>query len=91
MYRFRLYLVGNTVAATKKIEDLKKDLSSVLGDRFELEVLDILTNSAQAQADNIYATPTIIRMEPQPVLKVVGNFNSKQVLVKALGLKDTPS
>lgn len=81
----RLYVTGQTPSAQKAIaaaEDLGRDL----GDRMTLQVIDVLDDPAAALNDDIYATPTIVRVSPEPATRLFGDLSRKETLMAGLGL-----
>jgi hypothetical protein len=38
-------------------------------------------------ADGVLITPTLIKLSPKPVMKVVGNLSAKSAVLLALGIK----
>ncbi len=82
----RLYVTGNTPSAAQAITTLtalRRDLGE---DRVALEIIDVLDNPEAALNDDVYATPTVFRIEPQPTRRVFGNLSSKEMLIVGLQL-----
>ena len=79
----RLYVTGNTPSAAKAISTLRHDLGE---DRVTLEVIDVLNDPETALNDDVYATPTVFRIAPEPVRRVFGNLSSKEMLIVGLQL-----
>jgi circadian clock protein KaiB len=52
--------------------------------KHQIEVVDILKNSAEAELRKILATPTIIREKPSPEKRVIGDFKEPGNAIKAL-------
>ncbi|MBW8002921.1 MAG: response regulator [Planctomycetes bacterium] len=85
-HEFRLYVVGNTPKLLKVIEQLKDFLKSILNDDYNLEVIDVMENPERAEEDRILATPTLEKVLPEPVRKVVGDLSNRQAVLSGLGL-----
>jgi len=87
MNKLRLYVVGRTPKAAKAFEDLKALLENDFKDQYSLEVIDILENPQLAEDDKILATPTAVKILPQPVRKVIGDLSSSEKILVGLDLK----
>jgi len=57
-----------------------------LAGRYDLEVIDIYQQPALAQAEDIIAVPTLLKKQPLPVQKLLGDLSNTQQLVASLGL-----
>jgi len=80
--RLRLYVTGRAPNSQQAIANIR----GICGEHFaaghELEVVDLLQHPQRALADGILVTPTLIRLAPLPVQKVIGNLSdTKQVLL----------
>ena len=49
-----------------------------------LEVVDVLSDTARADREKILATPTLMRVLPLPVMRVVGDLSDPAVLEQLL-------
>jgi circadian clock protein KaiB len=87
MYEFRIYIVGGyngSANVLKHISSLDKLLEEKLGNEYSLTIIDILENHKLAKEDGIFCTPTIVRIFPPPVKKVVGDFSDGENLLDLL-------
>jgi circadian clock protein KaiB len=87
--RLRLYVAGaapNSVAAKQNLLALLEEL----GQRADLEVIDVLTDPKRGLRDGILITPTLIKVTPAPEARVVGNLRDRKVLLAALDLDPGP-
>ena len=82
----RLYVTGQTPRSVKSIEDPERFCEIHLKDRYEMEVIDIYQQAAQASENQIIAAPTLIKRLPLPLRRLVGNFSNQREL-SALDLK----
>lgn len=82
----RLYVTGNTRSAAEATSTLT-DLCQELGEeRATLDVIDVLDHPEAALNDDVYATPTVFRIKPEPIRRVFGDLSSKEMLIVGLQL-----
>lgn len=86
-YLLRLYVTGQTSRSLKSIENLKRFCEKYLKGRFILEVVDIYQQPALASEGQIIAAPTVIKMMPLPLRRLVGDFADQHRVVLGLDLK----
>lgn len=83
---FKLFVSGADTAATEQmLRVLRNTLEATLSSPYTLHLIDVLTQPDQAEADLITATPTLIRVSPSPVRRIVGQWPSAQQLRDLLG------
>lgn len=88
MFKFRLYVADhapNSVSATNNLHDFCK---TYLPGRHEIEIVDVYKEPKRALTDGIFMTPTLIKLAPSPMRKIVGTLTETQIVLRALGLKD---
>ena len=86
-YVLRLYVTGQTPRSVKSIENLKRFCEIHLKDRYEMEVIDIYQQAAQASENQIIAAPTLIKRLPLPLRRLVGDFSNQDRVLSGLDLK----
>lgn len=84
MYEFRLYIVGQTPNSISVINRFKAFLDERFKDQYSLTVIDILQDPKQAENDKILATPTLLKVLPLPVKKVIGDLSDEKKLLEVL-------
>lgn len=85
-FRFRLYVMGRTSRARNAEQQLRALCDAQLGDRYEIEVVDVTEQPDRADEDRIVATPTLDRLEPPPRVRVIGDLASRDRLSAVLEL-----
>lgn len=86
----RLFVTGGTplsAAAIARVRELQQHLPP---DFLSAEVIDVLQNPDSAEADRVLATPTLIRLSPLPVIRLVGDLESVDRLMQLLDLLQAP-
>jgi len=84
MYKFKLYIVGQTPQSDNVIKEVTEFLQNSCKDEHVLEIVDILLNPSQALDDGVFVSPTLVRMEPQPERRVIGSFKASDKLSEML-------
>jgi circadian clock protein KaiB len=52
----------------------------------ELEVVDVLKDPGRALEEGVLVSPTLVRLSPLPVVRIVGSLNDRETVRLALGL-----
>ena len=87
MYVLRLYIVGNTERSKKAINDLNTLLEGDFKGEYSLDIVNVLEKPELAEEDKILATPTVVKLLPIPVRKIIGDLNDKEKVLLGLDLK----
>lgn len=92
-YRFRLYVAGEAVNSGQALANLHALCRAHLAGRHSLEVVDVFREPERALAEGIFMTPTLLRLAPTPVRKIVGTLSDTATLMQALDLPpyETPA
>ncbi|HEY7539884.1 MAG TPA: circadian clock KaiB family protein [Methylomirabilota bacterium] len=78
----RLYIAGQTPRSVKAFANLKRICEEHLKGRYRIEVIDLIQHPQLAAGDQILAVPTLVRLLPEPVRKIIGDLsNTDRVLV----------
>ena len=87
MYVLRLYIVGNTERSKKAINDLNTLLEGDFKGEYSLDIVNVLEKPELAEEDKILATPTVVKLLPIPVRKIIGDLKDKEKVLLGLDLK----
>src|SRR5690554_124799 len=85
-YVFHLYVTGMTPRSTEAITRIKDICENHLQGNYELIVIDIYQQPHLASLDQIIATPTLIKKNPAPLRRFIGNLASLDQTHLGLGL-----
>ena len=58
-----------------------------LPDNHQIEIVDLLQDPRRVLSDTILATPTLIKLSPAPVRKIIGDLGEEAKVLLALGLQ----
>jgi circadian clock protein KaiB len=81
-YVLRLYVSGHTSATETILKNLHELLERSLHQPYTLRVVDIHKNPEQAEQDKVTATPTLVRVYPRPMRRIVGDFKDANQLLQ---------
>ena len=82
VWDLRLYIAGRTPKSVAAFANLKKICEQHLMGRYQIHVIDLLKQPQLAKDDQILAIPTLVRMLPAPMKKIIGNLSdTERVLV----------
>jgi circadian clock protein KaiB len=87
MYKLRLYVAGHTQNSAQATANLAAICRTHLANRCEIEIVDVFREPKRALADNIFMTPTLVRLIPAPPLRIVGTLSQPEPVLQALGLE----
>lgn len=77
--KLRLFVVGASPRSDRAVHNLER---LCRGQDVELEVVDVLEHPDVAERERIFVTPTLIRLEPLPMRRIVGDLSdARQVRV----------
>ena len=85
-YVLKLYVAGNTPNSVKALKTLKNILEEDLQWVYALKVIDVLKNPQLAEEDKILATPTLAKVLPPPVRKIIGDLSDREKVLIGLDL-----
>lgn len=85
----RLYIANNAPNSIRAVANLAAICKEHLGDRFKLEIIDVLEYPLRALADGILVTPSLAKLSPSPPAKIVGNLSDKRSVLQALGITES--
>jgi circadian clock protein KaiB len=83
--RLRLYVAGNAPNSVRAIANAVAICERHFAGGHELEIIDLLRHPRRAMADGVLVTPTLVRLTPLPVQRVIGNLSDTQQVLLALG------
>lgn len=86
LFRFLLYVADDTQNSVVAVDHLTAICKAHLPGRHEIEVVDVFKQPDRALADHVFMTPTLIRLAPSPVRRIVGTLSQQDKVLHALGL-----
>ena len=85
-YVLKLYVTGLTPRSQEAVKNLKKILNEDYKGVYSLRVIDVVKQPNLAEDDKILATPTLIKILPPPVRRIIGDLSNKEKVLLGLDL-----
>jgi len=87
IFLLRLYVAGQTPKSLTALANLKKICEEHLGNKYHLEVIDLLQDPQLAQGDQILAIPTLVRKLPPPLKRIISDLSNTEKVIVGLDLR----
>ena len=82
--RLRLYIAGNAPNSVRALANVKAICDEHFASGHELEIVDLLEHPTRALADGIIVTPTLLKLLPLPVQRVIGSLSDTNQVLQTL-------
>ena len=80
--RLRLYVAGHAPNSVRAIANCRAICDEHFPSGHQLEIVDLLEHPERALADGVIVTPTLLKLSPLPVQRVIGSLSdTNQVLL----------
>ncbi len=83
---FRLYIAGDGPNSIRAEANLKALCNEHFPANHEIEIVDAIREPERALADGVILTPTLVRLRPLPLKKIIGDLSEPKKVLAALGL-----
>jgi circadian clock protein KaiB len=87
-YRLRLIVAGSTARSRLTIENLRRICNEHLPGQVDLAIIDIYQQPELAEQYQVIAAPTLVRLLPSPVRRIIGDLSEEARVLR--GLEITP-
>lgn len=85
-YVLRLYVTGSTPRSARAIENMHRICEEHLAGRYDLEVVDIYQRPDAAREFQLVAAPTLVKLLPEPLRRIVGDLSDRDKVLRGLDL-----
>ena len=85
-YVLKLYVTGVTPRSQAALKNLEKILDEDYKGVYSLKVIDVIKQPQLAEDDKILATPTLIKILPAPVARIIGDLSDREKVLLGLDL-----
>ena len=86
-WELRLYIAGQTQKSVAAFANLRRICEEHLKGKYRIEVIDLLKNPQLAEGDQIVATPTLIKVLPEPLRRFIGDLSAIDRVLFGLDLR----
>lgn len=86
----RLFVTGATPRSIRAIDNLRRVLERELPGRYDLEVIDIYKDPRAARDHQVLAAPTLVKLFPEPVRRIIGDLSDVDRVLSGLGVDPHP-
>jgi len=80
----RLFVSGHSAMTEQILTTLQGVLESSRYQPYTLQMVDVSKHPEQAEADQVAATPTLVRVSPRPVRRLVGDLDNPRAILSLL-------
>ncbi len=80
----RLFVAGHSAMTEQILTTLQTVLEGSRHHPYTLQMVDVLKHPEQAEADQVAATPTLVRVAPLPVRRLVGELDNPHAILSLL-------
>ena len=87
IYRFDLYIAGGSSRSRRAVKRMREICEGPLRGRSRLDIIDVLEQPQEAEGEKIIVTPTLVKREPAPELRILGDLTDRDALLRALDLE----
>lgn len=84
LYELRLFIAGVSPRSQRTIENLRRICATYLAGRYTLEVVDIYQQPHLAEDNQIVAAPTLLKLAPAPVRRLIGDLSDERRVLRGL-------
>jgi circadian clock protein KaiB len=85
-YVLKLYVTGTSPRSTQAIENIHHLCEEYLAGRYDLEIIDIYQQPGEAVEQQIIAAPTLVKSEPRPPKRLIGDLSDRDKVLVGLNL-----
>jgi circadian clock protein KaiB len=86
VYRLRLYVTGASRLSLLAVANIKRLCEQHLAGRYELEIIDLYQQPEVASREQLLVAPTLIKMFPLPVRRLIGSLADQPAVLRSLDL-----
>ena len=85
-YVLSLFITGATPNSIRAVTNIKEICEDHLKGRYSLEIIDVYQQGALAAKEQLIALPLLIKKQPLPERRMIGDLSDTQKVLKGLGL-----
>jgi circadian clock protein KaiB len=83
----KLYITGHTPKSERAIANMQSICKNELEGQYELIIIDVLERPQLAEDEKIMVTPTLIKVLPPPLTRVIGDLSDTEKVLIGLNVE----
>ncbi|WP_058186305.1 circadian clock KaiB family protein [Terracidiphilus gabretensis] len=88
IFKFRLYVADDTLNSGQALVNLHALCNTHLSGKHHIELVDVFKEPDLALEDRVFMTPTLVKLAPGPVARIVGTLSQTKLVLQVLGLEE---
>jgi circadian clock protein KaiB len=84
-YVLHLFITGATPNSVRAVTNIKQICEEHLKGNYWLEIIDVYQQRALAEKEQLVALPLLIRKQPLPERRLIGDMSDTEKVLKGLG------
>lgn len=89
-YKLRLFITGSTLRSMRAIENMHRICEENLKGLYDLEIVDVYQNPEATRELQIVATPTLVKLLPEPLRRIIGDLSDHERVLAGLDIMRLP-
>ncbi len=85
--KLRLYVAGNAPNSVRAIANARAICTEHFPSGYELEIVDLFLHPQRGMDDKILVTPTLLKLVPGPMQRLIGDLSDTQTILMTLSLE----
>jgi circadian clock protein KaiB len=85
-YVLRLFITGATPNSIRAVTNIKRICEDHIKGKYSLEVIDVYQEVSIAEKEQLIALPMLIKKQPLPERRLIGDLSNTEKVLKGLGL-----
>jgi circadian clock protein KaiB len=85
-YIFRLFITGASPNSARAVANIRQICETYLKGKYALEIVDVYQQQEVAEKEQLIALPLLIKQQPLPVRRLIGDLSDKQKVLTELGI-----
>lgn len=85
-YILRLFITGASPNSARAVANIRQICETHLKDNYTLEIVDVYQQQDIAEKEQLIALPLLIKKQPLPVRRLIGDLSDKEKVLTELGI-----
>lgn len=83
----KLYIAGSSTRAERALRHVEQIQAQWSTEQVHITIVDVLQDPAAAERARIIATPTLVREQPQPERRIIGDLSDVGTVLRILNIR----